>query len=123
MDGRIVAAREKFERALKEAAEAAAELHKLLPGHQGVPHFSLIENAAHEAGVRLSCLIQQQRAGEIAIEAGTRALCPECESLCRVIVQTRPVKSIDGEIGLTEAQAHCTRCERDFFPSAGRIRV
>lgn len=48
------------------------------PEHKGVPHYSVIEQEAHETGLRLSRLIQQQRAKDVAAEAGSQAPCPEC---------------------------------------------
>jgi hypothetical protein len=121
MDGRIIKAEENLDKALQMAAAASLELQRLLPDHQGVPHYSVIEQAAHVVGNRLSRVIQHQRSGEVAAEAGGQtgeAPCPCCGKLCRVGCETRTVKSIDGEIDLIESLAHCTRCERDFFPSA-----
>jgi len=126
MDGRVAKAVEILDKALKEAANAAVELQRLLPEHQGVPHYSIIEEAAHEVGVRLSCLIQQQRSGQIAADAGGssgQAPCPHCQKACQVVVKTRTVKSIDGAVKFIESQAHCTRCERDFFPSTANTWV
>lgn len=126
MDGQITKAEEILDKALKEATAAAVELQRLLPEHQGVPHYSVIEQAAHEVGCRLSRLIQHQRSGEVAAEAGGQtgqALCPCCQRLCRVVYKTRVVKSIDGAVDLIESLAHCTRCERDFFPSTDNTWV
>lgn len=123
MDGRIAQAKEKLDQALKDAADAAAELQRLKPEHKGVPHYSVIEQEAHESGLRLSRLIQQQRAGDVAAEAGSQAPCPECRKLCEVTCQTRAIKSVDGEVELIEAKARCPRCERDFFPSAGHFGI
>ncbi len=123
MDGKITSATQKLDAALKAATDAAVELQRLLPEHQGVPHYSVIEQAAHEVGIRLSCLIQHQRVGEIAAEAGPQAKCPGCQKLCNVDCPTRTVKSIDGEVEVIEAKARCSRCERDFFPSTHEIGV
>jgi len=123
MDGRLAKAEQELDQALKAAADAAAALQRLSPEHQGVPHYSIIEQAAHRIGIRLSCLIQQQRAGDVAAEAGRRAMCPGCQKLCEVECQTRTVKSIDGDVELIESWARCSRCERTFFPSAGEVGV
>lgn len=123
MDGRRAEATQKLDEALKAAADAAAELQRLSPEHKGVPHYSIIEQAAHDVGIRLSCLIQRQRIGHVAAEAHPRAACPGCGKLCDVDCQTRVVKSIDGEVEVLEPKACCSRCERDFFPSAERAGI
>ena len=123
MDGKIASATQKLDEALKAATDAAVELQRLLPEHQSVPHYSVIEQAAHEVGVRLSCLIQRQHVSNIAAEAGPKAKCPRCQKLCDVDCRTRIVKSIDGEVEMIEAKARCSRCERDFFPSTHEVGV
>jgi len=104
---------------LKAAAEAAVALQRAEDDFSTTPHYSVIENFAHEAGVQLSCLVQAQQAALVAAEAGTTAACPECGNICHVTTKTRDVKSIDGAVELAEAKGHCSRCERSFFPSAG----
>lgn len=117
MDGQLANATQKLDEALKAAADAAAALQRLSPEHKGVPHYSIIENAAHDVGIRLSCLIQRERIGDVAAEAGPRAACPGCQKLCNVDCEPRTVKSIDGEVEVIEPRTRCSRCERDFFPS------
>lgn len=117
MDGRIAKVKVELETALKAAATAAAELQRLSPEQKNIPHYSTIEEGAHLIGKQLSCLIQQQRVKHIAAEAGTAAKCPECVKVCDVGFTDRTVKSIDGEVELLEPKAHCSRCDRDFFPS------
>jgi len=107
-----------FQQALKAAAQAAVELQRAGEDFSNTPHYSLIENFAHDAGVQLSCLVQAQQAALVAVDAGPTAKCPGCGELCRVTIESRQVKSIDGDVELAEAKASCSRCERLFFPSA-----
>ena len=107
---------------LKAAAQAAVALQRAQHDFTSTPHYSLIENFAHDAGVQLSCLVQAQQAALVAAEAGTTAECPCCQKACSVTTKTRDVKSVDGDVELAEAVAHCSRCERSFFPSAGQTR-
>ena len=117
MDGRREELQRKFDESLKAAAAAAVELQRAMPEFKGTPHYSVIELAAHEAGVKLSRLVQSQQAALLTIEAGRTAKCPGCGKLCDVTEHSRTVKSIDGDVPLTEAMASCSRCERSFFPS------
>jgi hypothetical protein len=119
MDAQTEKLSREFQDALKAAAEAAVALQRSQDDFSTTPHYSLIENFAHEAGVRLSCLVQAQQAALVAAEAGTTAACPECGKICHVTTKTRDVKSIDGDVELAEAKTYCSRCERSFFPSAG----
>lgn len=119
MDARTEQLTREFQESLKATAEAAVALQRAEQDFSSTPHYSLIENFAHEAGVQLSCLVQAQQAALVAAEAGATAACPGCGKICHVTTKTRDVKSIDGQVGLAEAKANCSRCERSFFPSAG----
>ena len=117
MDGRVAELKEKLDRSLKVTAELAAELQGIDGSQQTVPHYSQIENAAHQVGVELSCRIQACRSNEVASAAGTQANCPECGEVCDLKNTQRPVESIDGPVDVLEPVARCSRCRRDFFPS------
>ena len=119
MDAHTEKLTREFQEALKATVAAAVALQRAQDDFSTTPHYSVIENFAHEAGVQLSCLVQAQQAALVAAEAGTTAPCPECGKICQVITKTRDVKSIDGDVELAEAKAYCSRCERSFFPSAG----
>ena len=123
MDARQEQLARNFREALKATAEAAVALQRAEHDFSNTPHYSLIENFAHDAGVKLSCLVQTQQAALVAAEAGATTACPECGNICHVTTKTRDVKSIDGGVELTEAVANCSRCERSFFPSAGETRL
>ena len=119
MDGRIEQLREKLDHLLKAAAEVSAELQKLDGTQPEVPHYSQIENAAHETGQKLSRMIQQSRIQDVALAAAPQAACPTCGDVCEVAHPRRTIKSIDGPVETLEPKTHCPRCRRDFFPSAG----
>jgi hypothetical protein len=118
MDAQLEKLSRDFQELLKAAAQAAVKLQRAQHDFSSTPHYSLIENFAHDAGVQLSCLVQAQQAALVAAEAGATAVCPRCQKICHVTTKTRDVKSIDGDVDLTEAIANCSRCERSFFPSA-----
>ena len=123
MDARQEKLVREFQDSLKATAAAAVALQRAQHDFSSTPHYSLIENSAHDAGVRLSCLVQAQQAALVAAGAGTTAECPCCQKICHVTTKTRDVKSIDGDVELAEATAYCSKCERSFFPSAGEIRL
>lgn len=118
MDGRVEGLQEKLQQLLKEAAEVSAELQKLDGSQAEVPHYSQIEDAAHETGKELSRMIQQSRIREVALASAPQAGCPGCGDVCEVVHPQRSVKSMDGPVETLEPKAHCPRCRRDFFPSA-----
>lgn len=118
MDGGIEALKEKLDRLMGEAAEAAADLQAAERGTRGPVHFSQIEAAAHTVGCALSVGIQERVTREAAANIPQKLPCPECGQLCKVTFDRRTVHSTDGPIMVFEAEAHCRRCRRDFFPSA-----
>ena len=118
MDGKAQSLKERLERLLREAAETAAELQASERGAGKPIHFSQIEAAAHEVGSQLSCRIQERAAREVAADSPEKASCPACGTSCRLSIQRRTINSTDGPIVVWEPQGHCTRCRRDFFPSA-----
>ena len=118
MDDKTQKLKEKLERLLRDTAEAAAELQAAERGAGKPVHFSQIEAAAHRVGSQLSCRIQERTARELAADMPQEAPCPTCEALCRLKIERRTVRSTDGPLDLWELHAHCTRCRRDFFPSA-----
>lgn len=118
MDDKTQKLKEKLDRLLREAAEAAAELQAAERGAGQPVHFSQIEAAAHQVGSQLSCRIQERTARELAADVPQEAPCPTCGTLCRLNITRRTVHSTDGPLDLWEPHGHCTRCRRDFFPSA-----
>jgi hypothetical protein len=112
-----------FQELLKATAQAAVKLQRAQHDFSSTPHYSLIENFAHDTGVQLSCLVQAQQAALVAAEAAVTAECPRCQKICHVTTKTRDVMSIDGSVELAEVIAYCSRCERSFFPSACETRL
>ena len=89
----------------------------------GVPHFSVIEAAARRLGGDLSRACQERAAAEVAAGSPATVACPDCGREASLSTSKRPVASIDGDIQLAEAVAHCPSCRRDFFPSACRAGI
>lgn len=119
MDGRVEQLQEKKRQLLKALAEVSAEIQRLDGTQADVPHYSQIEDAAHETGKELSRMIQQSRIREVALASALQAACPGCGAVCEVVHPRREIKSVDGPVETLEPKAHCSRCRRDFFPSKG----
>uniref|UniRef100_A0A7C2P6L1 Uncharacterized protein n=1 Tax=Schlesneria paludicola TaxID=360056 RepID=A0A7C2P6L1_9PLAN len=114
---------------LRESLRRTAELRvawDLAEGRvpaQGVPHYSLIEAAAHAVGREVSRLAQALHMGEVVARQQTHARCPACGTRCGLSSRKRTVTSGDGPVELQELVGRCPACHRDFFPSAGRAGV
>ena len=107
MDGQTPRLQEKLERLLREAAEVSVALDRANGTIQGVPHYSVIEQRAHDLGRQLSRRIQQRHMGEIVAFQASKAPCPQCGTRCEVIPTKRPVTSVDGTIELQELKGRC----------------
>jgi len=121
MDGRLEQLRAEFSEASRRTAELKVELDyeegRIVRGM--IPHYILIERAAHEVGQLVSRLAQQIHMDRLTSEQPHRARCPGCGGACEVMPTKRRVTSIDGEVTLQELKGHCPNCRRDFFPDAG----
>jgi DNA repair exonuclease SbcCD ATPase subunit len=115
--------RERLERSLREAAEIEVELSRAEGAIQGVPHYSVIENRAHELGRRLSQQCQQQQMNELAAATDATARCPACETRCDLTARKRTVKTVDGDAELQELVGYCPCCRRSFFPATSDVGV
>jgi hypothetical protein len=123
MDGHVERLREEFSEGLRRLAELKVQLDLasgVVPA-AGVPHYSLIEDAAHEAGQLVSREIQRGHMRELGTRWVGTASCPACRRRCETNVTKRTVTSGDGPVELQELTAHCPSCRRAFFPSAGSI--
>lgn len=109
-------ARSAFQRAveLQQALDVAEER---VPS-SGVPHYNVIEDAAHRVGREISRMLQERHLGEVVARQQPTAPCPECHCHCKLEPRIRAVASGDGSVGLQELVGHCPGCRRDFFPSA-----
>ena len=117
MDAKQARMEEKLAELLRQAATVASQLQALEQG-PGTPHYDQIELPAHEAGQRLSQMIQSARAGDVAAEERSQVACPDCGRSCLVQAQSREIHSMDGGVSLSETVAYCRPCRRSFFPSA-----
>lgn len=111
---------------LKELLDQAAQLSvKVLSERQqatgtmpnSIPHYSQIEANAHKLGRQLGQAIQSVAADQVRLGQGDSAVCPGCETVCKVKPKSRPIRSVDGPTEITEASAYCRHCRRSFFPS------
>ncbi len=114
---------ERFERLLRETAEAAVALDQANGTIQGVPHYSVIELRAHELGQQLSRQIQHRHLAAMVSHHAPRAACPGCGTSCSLEPVPRTVRSIDGAVAVPELRGTCPRCRRAFFPPAGDARL
>ena len=116
MDARQAALEEKLAKILQEAAELGAQIQAIEQG-PGTPHYDQIESHAHETGKRLSRMMQQTRMADVVAEYEAKVVCPECARESPTETRSRQLHSGDGPVDISE-NARCSRCRRDFFPSA-----
>lgn len=117
MDGDNSRLRKKLEDLLREAAEVSVALDRANVTIQGVPHYSVIEDRAHNLGQQLSRQVQERHMGEIVACQASRVVCPGCGRRCEAIPTKRPVTALDGAVQLQELKGYCPSCRRDFFPA------
>jgi hypothetical protein len=125
MDGRVEQLEQELQAGLRRVAELRMEID-LASGKvpsSGVPHYTVIEEAAHELGAEVSRLTQQRHLRELTAQHVGAARCPTCERRCELEVVQRTVTSGDGPVELPELVGHCPSCRRDFFPAAGSAGV
>ena len=63
-DAKTAHLKERLEKLLREAAEVEVELSRADGSIKGVPHYSVIEERAHELGRKLSRQVQQRQIRE-----------------------------------------------------------
>ena len=117
MDDQTELLRDELSEILRRAAELKVALDRANGTVRGVPHYSVIEEAAEEIGRELSRRVQECHAAELATEHLAPAKCPECGTRCQTRVARKKRTSVAGPVALAEPAAHCPRCRRDFFPS------
>jgi hypothetical protein len=120
MDGDIVALRAELELAMERVTQLKVALDQAegKRSRRRVPHYSVIENAAHEVGQELSRRVQERMLHEVVAEQPSVAKCPGCGTRCSLTTKCRTVLSGDGRISVQDQVGHCPVCRRDFFPSA-----
>ena len=117
MDDQRTLLREEYWRLLRKAAELKVSLDRAEGKIQGVPHYSLIEETAHELGREVSRMVQSMHLNEVVAEYPQTARCPKCETRCTLKRKKRTVVSGDGPVELQEVVGHCPGCRRAFFPA------
>ena len=118
MDDQVKNLEVELTRTLQQTAELAAEIDRAKQPEGELPHYSQIENAAHDVAQRLGQAIQSVRSEQVQQQGGDAADCPSCGRSCRVQKKQRTITTVDGETAITEATAYCRPCRRSFFPSA-----
>lgn len=108
-------ARDSFRRAVE--LQAALDVAEGRVPDSGVPHYNVIEEAAHRVGREISRMVQERHLGEVVARQHSTGACPTCGSRCDLSPRKRTVTSGDGPIELQELIGHCPGCRRDFFPS------
>src|SRR3990172_4009363 len=108
----------KLEQVFEEATDLAVEA--ILAGwDRKTPlDFSKVEAGARRLAGLWSCRIQEWTAREMTAEAPDTAACPSCGEVCSLELEVRTIQSTDGPVPILEWKGTCTRCRRDFFPSA-----
>ena len=119
MDDANNALREKVAKLLRDAAEAKVALDRAEGKIKGVPHYSVIEDTAHELGREVSRLVQQIHMTELVAHQFWSGKCPQCGGRHALEAKKRTVTSGDGPVEIIELVGDCTCCRRAFFPSAG----
>lgn len=123
MDDKLVALEKKLDDLLRQAAEVSVALDRARGVIKGVPHYSEIEQRAHQLGQQFSRQLQRLHMAEIAVCQPSEASCPQCGRRCALTTVKRTVKSIDGPVELQELKGYCGGCRRSFFPSAGGVGI
>ena len=108
-----------YQKSLVRAAELKVQLDRArgMVTEKVVPHYSVIEDAAHAAGMAFSRELQERHMRELSATHVGTARCPKCGERCAVDGVKRKVTSGDGPVKLAEPKAFCAGCRRSFFPS------
>lgn len=123
MEGRAVALRKEVESLLRETTAAKVALDRAEGRIRGVPHYSVIEDAAHEIGQQVSRLVQAMHLQELVAGQAAVGKCPDCGTQAALEPTGRKVLSGDGPIEATELRGYCSCCRRNFFPATGSFGV
>ena len=112
------------ERKLNEIREVAQGWGKLL-AREAFPDGPGLDVSLADmediAAVATQALVKESietMTGQQAETLGEQIACPACGKLCDVEQKTRDVIVRGGNASLDEPKGHCSRCRRDFFPSA-----
>lgn len=73
----------------------------------------LVARAAFDAVIARALVLQNQKLPD-------QLPCPDCHRHCKVGFEERPIQGRLGTASIQEPVCHCSACDRDFFPSAGK---
>jgi hypothetical protein len=118
MDGISEQVQRKLEQVFEEATDLAVQTVLAGWDRKTPLHFSKIEEGARRLAGLWSCRIQEWAARELTAETPDSAACPTCGEVCSLELEGRTIQSTDGPVPILEWKGTCTRCRRDFFPSA-----
>ena len=105
----------KLEQVFEDATDLAVET--VLAGWDRKTPLHIEAGARRLAGL-WSCHIQEWAAREMTAQTPDTAACPSCGAACSLELEARTIQSTDGPVPILEWKGTCTRCRRDFFPSA-----
>jgi hypothetical protein len=74
----------------------------------------LAARAAFDAVIARALVLQSQK-------LPNKLPCPKCQAECTVEFQERTIQGRMGPATIKEPVCSCSVCERDFFPSAGKL--
>lgn len=115
--------RQRFAKLLNETAAAKVALDRAEGKIRGTPHYSVIEDAAHEVGQQVSRLVQQLHMRELIANQSLSGKCPKCGRQQPLKLKKRRVSSGDGLVELEELAGDCSSCRRIFLSPAGNAGV
>jgi uncharacterized protein with PIN domain len=117
MDDHTAVLREEFSKLLRKAAELKVTLDRADGTVQGIPHYSVIEETAHQLGREVSRMVQAMHLNAMVADYPQFARCPKCETRCKLQPEKRTVLSGDGPVEIQELVGQCPCCRRAFFPA------
>src|SRR5713101_6630055 len=87
-----------------------------------------MEEVAFAAAQGLTAGALEEATSRQGQQLGEQQSCPQCQRLCPVTTEERPIQAKGGAFQLREPKCYCPTCRRDFFPSAsapqaGRARL
>jgi hypothetical protein len=114
----------KKERIAQLAAQFARDVSAEIYGENGPndnddidvieEHAVQASRAAFDAVIARQLELQKQRLPK-------HLACLKCGARCSTETEDRIITGRFGSAAISEAKAHCSVCDRDFFPSAGNV--
>jgi hypothetical protein len=124
-DGTVMATRKFTPEELQAITRLAKQWGKIVVrrafGEQGPGldvDLAQMEEVAYAAARGLTAGALEEGTSQQGQQLGEQQPCPQCQRLCPVSPDERPVQAKGGAFQLREPKCHCPTCRRDFFPSA-----